>query len=73
MTIRAFSISALINTIKMRPRLLISIVVGQLSIAAISADWQWPQLQVRYRQSGQSLETGITVDGKSARKQMHIG
>lgn len=43
MIIRAFSISALISTIKKRPRLLTSIVVGLLSVAAIFVDWQWPQ------------------------------
>lgn len=43
MIIRAFSISALISTIKKRPRLLASIVVGLLSVAAIFVDWQWPQ------------------------------
>ena len=44
MTTHAFSIPALINAVKTRPRLLSSIVVGLLSVAAIPADWQWPQV-----------------------------
>jgi hypothetical protein len=44
MTTHAFSIPALINAVKTRPRLLLSIIVGLLSVAAIPADWQWPQI-----------------------------
>ncbi len=44
MRTRHFSIPALINAIKTRPRLLISIVVGAISTALIPAQWQWPQI-----------------------------
>ena len=39
---RIFSIQALLNTVKTRPRLLTSIVVGALSAALIPTNWQWP-------------------------------
>jgi uncharacterized membrane protein len=39
-----FSIRSLVKAIQTRPRLLTSIVVGLLSIAAIPATWQWPAL-----------------------------
>lgn len=44
MRTRPFSMPALINAIKTRPRLLISIVVGAMSTTLIPAQWQWPQI-----------------------------
>ena len=44
MRTRPFSMPALINAIKTRPRLLISIVVGAMSATLIPAQWQWPQI-----------------------------
>jgi uncharacterized membrane protein len=44
MATHPFSIQSFINAIKMRPRLLICIIVGLSSISAIPAAWQWPQV-----------------------------
>ena len=39
-----FSIYALINAVKTRPRLLISIVVGAICVAVVPDAWQWPRV-----------------------------
>jgi uncharacterized membrane protein len=39
-----FSITALINAVKTRPRLLISIVIGAICVAVVPDAWQWPRV-----------------------------
>ena len=39
-----FSVTSLINAIRTRPRLLISIVVGFLCVSAVPEAWQWPRV-----------------------------
>ena len=39
-----FSITALINAVKTRPRLLISIVIGTICVAVVPDAWQWPRV-----------------------------